>query len=300
MQHFFSKLLLFGEHTVNLGSQALAMPLTAFEGYWSEGGTIEQQYDLAAFAMYLFDLKQQNEAILKIDAVAFMRDIEDKGLYFASNVPTGYGAGSSGVLCAAVYQRYGESIPDKTFLNYDYFKKGFSQMEAFFHGKSSGVDPLICFLNEPMLITSQGITTVNLPAYLDVNVAIFLLDTQMPRKAEPLIHWFMEKTQEHDFCDAIKQQLVPSNNMAIAAFLEGHWTNLMKAVHQISAFQLSHLSHLILTDFRGIWQQGLENDIYKLKLCGAGGGGFILGITKNYEKTQLALADYKICKVFPI
>jgi hypothetical protein len=41
---FFSKLLLFGEHTVNLGSQALAMPLPHFKGEWNYGGA---QYDLA-------------------------------------------------------------------------------------------------------------------------------------------------------------------------------------------------------------------------------------------------------------
>jgi mevalonate kinase len=31
-------------------------------------------------------------------------------------------------------------------------------------------------------------------------------------------------------------------------------------------------------------------DVYKLKLCGAGGGGFILGFCKNIDKTKKEMA----------
>ena len=35
----------------------------------------------------------------------------------------------------------------------------------------------------------------------------------------------------------------------------------------------------------------------KLKVCGAGGGGFILGICTDFEKTQQDLAIYDLQKV---
>ncbi len=50
--------------------------------------------------------------------------------------------------------------------------------------------------------------------------------------------------------------------------------------------------------FRSIWLDGLSGDLYKLKLCGAGGGGFILGFTQNWEATKAALHQYEVTSVF--
>ncbi len=291
---YFSKLLLFGEHTVNLGSQALAMPLTQFAGHWNYD---TEQYDLAQFATYLDGLRQNNNAILDIDTTALLTEIE-QGLSFDSAVPKGYGAGSSGVLCAAIYDRFGINKKAATFLNLPTLKNGFALMESYFHGKSSGVDPLICYLNEPLLITNQGIVTVSLPMYLSPGNAVFLLDTGIPRKAEPLIEWFMQSSQDADFQLNIKENLVPQNNLAIAAFLEGHWTNLLQATHAISEFQFHFLQPLIPTPFHELWQQSLQQDDFKLKICGAGGGGFILGVTKNFAKAKEILKEYELILAF--
>ncbi len=35
-----------------------------------------------------------------------------------------------------------------------------------------------------------------------------------------------------------------------------------------------------------IWKKGLDSNAYYLKLCGSGGGGYILGFTKDYEKAE--------------
>lgn len=298
VKKYYSKVLLFGEHTVNLGSQGLAMPLHQFEGYWSNSMDQSKQYNLLDFALFLKHLQDKNEALLTIDTNLFIKDLE-KGLFFESSVPQGYGTGSSGVLCAAIYDQYGLNKLSSTFLFFDQLKKGFAQMESFFHGKSSGIDPLICYLNEPLLITSFGITTVSLPSYLTPGNALFLLDTQLPRKAEPLIHWFIQVNENKDFQTKVKDELVNYNNLAISAFLEGHWTNLMKATHQISEFQLQNLKPLIPQDFQTLWQNGLESDNFKLKVCGAGGGGFILGVSKDFKQTEQLLQDYAIIKIYP-
>lgn len=290
---YFSKLLLFGEHTVNLGSQALAMPLHEFSGMWATEGN---PYDLEQFCQYLDKLKQQNQAILAIDTIAFAKKIGE-GLCFDSTVPRGYGVGSSGVLCAAIYDVFGINKIKPTFLNLNILKNGFAQMESYFHGKSSGVDPLVCYLDEPLLITAQGITTVNLPTYLNKGNAIFLLDTTLPRKAEPLIQWFMQASQDADFQSLIKKELVESNNKAINAFLEGHWPKLMQAAHDISQFQYQHLSQLIPDSFHTVWRLGLDSSDFKLKICGAGGGGFILGMARDFEVTQRLLQTHNLIKI---
>ena len=51
---------------------------------------------------------------------------------------------------------------------------------------------------------------------------------------------------------------------------------------------------MIPEQFHNIWQQGIDSNDYYLKLCGSGGGGYILGFTENLEKAKISLKDYKL------
>jgi mevalonate kinase len=55
---------------------------------------------------------------------------------------------------------------------------------------------------------------------------------------------------------------------------------------------------MIPEHFHGIWQKGIESNDYYLKLCGSGGGGYILGFTQDFEKAKNALKDYKLEVVY--
>ena len=55
---------------------------------------------------------------------------------------------------------------------------------------------------------------------------------------------------------------------------------------------------MIPTAFHKVWEKGLQTNDYYLKLCGSGGGGYILGFTKDYTKTQQILKDYKLELVY--
>jgi len=48
---------------------------------------------------------------------------------------------------------------------------------------------------------------------------------------------------------------------------------------------------MIPGDFLGVWEQGLERDDFRLKLCGSGGGGYLLGFTEDLPKTQAFFAE---------
>jgi mevalonate kinase len=43
---------------------------------------------------------------------------------------------------------------------------------------------------------------------------------------------------------------------------------------------------MIPKGYEKFWKDGLDTGIYNLKLCGSGGGGFLLGITENYTAAK--------------
>ena len=51
---------------------------------------------------------------------------------------------------------------------------------------------------------------------------------------------------------------------------------------------------MIPKQFHELWKKGIETNDYYLKLCGSGGGGYILGFTENIEKAKEALKGQKL------
>lgn len=305
MKNYPAKLLLFGEHTVNAGSQALAMPLPLFSGKWTFAKHLSQtelaarQMQLPQLADYLDRLQQQCELLANLDVAAFRQALHE-GLVFESNIPTGYGAGSSGALVAAVFGEFGTGRWESKNGTLLELKRALAQMEAFFHGTSSGTDPLICFLQKPVLLGgTDGVRIIEqFPiAESEASHQLFLLDTGMERQATPLIAYFLEKMTDEAFANRCQTELRPSVDSAIAAFLKNNGERVFEEVHKIGAFQLLFLDKLVPEKFRAIWRQGLNGDQFKLKVCGAGGGGFLLGITPDFEATKTTLADFKLLPV---
>ena len=275
-----AKLLLFGEHTVLQGSQALAVPLWQFGGRWEQTTDATLQYDLPKFMNYLGDLVKNNE--LDLDTEGGVKALES-GLCFSSNIPSGYGAGSSGALVAAVFDKFGKNKPtDLVGL-----KAIFGKMESYFHGASSGFDPLICYVKTPILIKKEA-NLVPLES-VDNDLQIFLLDTHIPRKAENLIKIFAERCQVQQYKELVINELVPEIDNAITSFLGNMPDLLFETVHKISHFQYRYFPEAVPLAYKNVWLEGLSSDTYKLKLCGAGGGGFILGFCKNLDITQQIL-----------
>ena len=55
---------------------------------------------------------------------------------------------------------------------------------------------------------------------------------------------------------------------------------------------------MIPAQFHDLWKKGLDTGDYYLKLCGSGGGGYILGFTEDLEKAEKTLEDYKLEVVY--
>jgi len=296
---YHSKLLLFGEHTVLKGSQALAIPFTAFSGQWVYATRQEElqvlQQDLKDFATFLKSIQESSTLPIDVDVKAFERALQE-GLYFQSNIPVGYGVGSSGALCAAVWDSFGNT---EKVSSLEELKQVLAQLEGYFHGSSSGTDPLIAYLNQPVLIDpASGIAKVTTPEEASNGQgALFLLDTKITRSTEFYVNHFLQLCQKENYRQRIEAELVPLINDAIAVFLQARWALLLETIHQISHFQLRYFEKMIPEAYKNLWLEGLTSSSFKLKLCGAGGGGFLLGITQNWAQVQEQLTDYNLLKV---
>ncbi len=296
---FYSKILLFGEYSVILDSMALSSPYPLFEGML--GFKRERQKlkdpELAALAQYLKNLEKKRELDFELDVASFAFDI-GQGLVFDSSIPQGYGVGSSGALCAAVYDRYATSSEENK-ENIGELKRRLALIESHFHSSSSGIDPLISYLGHPILIRSGGeVGLVDLPKIPKGEGAIFLLDTGRSRKTEPLVNLFLEKCKYHKFKKFCQQDLLPVTNACVTHFLEGDIQKLEASFRELSFYQLDHFRPMIPKLYHEVWKHGLDSREYYLKLCGAGGGGFFLGFTCDFKEAMQELEGYEIRPLF--
>ncbi len=316
---FHSKILLFGEYSIILHSMGLAVPYHLFEGrllikhITDNSRRIQQSNsELRAFCQYIKLRLQQNNLDVEFDVKSLEFDIA-QGLFFQSNIPQGFGVGSSGALTASLYARYvytkpivpsprkHKELPLPNNEDVLQLKKVFGQLESHFHGSSSGIDPLICYLDTPILIkTKTEMQLPEMPKFTGTNGAVFLLNTGRPRKTEPLVNLFLEKCKQQEFADLCKNELMNYNDSCINAFLNNDMPKLFDNLKLLSAFQFTHLESMIPTLYREIWRKGLETDRYYLKLCGAGGGGFILGFVKDMDFLLKDLDGYQLRVVYKL
>lgn len=299
--------MLFGEFSVILGSRAITVPYGQFKGELSFIG--DDKYTDYEFAVnsnqnlkeYLFELISVNQTEMiseAIDLNKLKRDIS-KGLFFESTIPQGYGLGSSGALVASIYGRYAfERIRQSRYLSSGslaHLRIVLAKLESNFHGTSSGIDPLSCYVKFPLLI--QNITEteiVQLPRNRDYGTAgIFLIDTGKPRKTDNLVKKFMDWCNQESFYSFIMKEYVPLNNACIDSIMAGDLDIFKKSLRLLSLFQYHHFNEMIPDNFRSLWLEGLEKHAFFLKLCGAGGGGFLLGYAKDIDAVLKRIRNAK-------
>ncbi|WP_238785053.1 hypothetical protein [Blattabacterium cuenoti] len=202
--------------------------------------------------------------------------------------------GSSGALVAAIYDKYAKNKLRKCFTKHIIILKNiFSQMESFFHGQSSGIDPLICYLNKPLLIRSKtDISIIDIPKKNQGKGGIFLLNSGIPSQTNYMIKFFFRKLKHDKFKKTIIVEFLKYNEKCIEAFLKKDFQILLKNIKLLSIWIFNHFRFMIPHNFLKIWKYGIYNNIYYLKLCGSGGGGFILGFTPNYDLSRNKLKQY--------
>jgi mevalonate kinase len=301
---FYAKILLFGEYGIIKDSKGLAIPYNSYKGALKSvsnltGEAQKSNINLSKFYEYLKDLETD---LVSFDLDTFKKDI-DEGMYFDSSIPQGYGVGSSGALVASIYDQYAtdkitvlENLTRDKLLK---LKEIFSLMESFFHGKSSGLDPLNSYLSLPILINSKtNIEPAGIPSQKQGKGAVFLLDSEQVGETEPMVNIFMNKMKNEGFRRMLSEEFVSYTDACIEDFLHGNIKSLFGNVKSLSKLVLAHFKPMIPDAFHKVWEQGIQTNDYYLKLCGSGGGGYILGFTEDYEKAKKSLKDYKLELVY--
>lgn len=281
---YHGKVILFGEYSMIFGSDALLIPYYSAYGEWSsiinrpsEKG-IESNKNLFKFYNYL----AENDKFKILDLRRFEMEL-NAGLFFDSNIPNGYGVGSSGALVAAVYDRYKLiEIKDVTKL-----KEFLAEMENCFHGSSSGNDPLQCYYGKPFILQDQcrHLNILN-HDFISENIHIFLLDTNIKSPTGPLVEHFKELRQDSKYLDRFNNEYVPVVSRCISDLISKDDDKFFKDLVQLATLQNELLSHCIPDNFRKYFSNSICENRFQIKLCGAGGGGYLLGFSEEIEKTN--------------
>lgn len=295
---FYAKILLFGEYGIIEDSQGLTLPYSYYKGTlkFSElKNDFEKKSNLSLkkYSDYLINLDLPDP--FKLNIQDFQKDIQN-GLFFDSNIPQGYGVGSSGALVAAIFEKYSikkytpENITKDELKD---LKKVFGQLESYFHGKSSGIDPLICYMNLPILIENkENVDRVSIPESEAGKGAIFLIDSGMTGETGPMVQIFFEKMKTEGFRKTMKEEFIRYNNACIDAFLKKDMNPLFRNLKNLSIWAYEHFKPMIPESIYNAWKKGLDTNAYYMKLCGSGGGGYILGFTKDYAKAEKMLKGF--------
>lgn len=305
---FYSKILLFGEYGIIKDSKGLSIPYNFYNGALKvdenpSEEAVKSNQSLRRFAKYLKDLEINNPALVKFDLDALNKDIE-RGMYFDSSIPQGYGVGSSGALVAAIYDEYAQDkitvLENLTRDKLLKLKKIFGEMESFFHGKSSGLDPLNSYLSIPILINSQdNIEPAGIPSQTENGKgAVFLLDSGSIGETAPMVQIFMENMKQEPFRKMLKDQFITHTDACVDDFLKGDVKSLFGNIKKLSHVVLDNFKPMIPAQFHKLWQKGIDTNDYYLKLCGSGGGGYILGFTEDIDKARQSLKDYRLEVVY--
>ena len=282
-QIFPAKILLLGEYTIIKGSKGLAFPIHSYKASFSKAETIDDiqhSFRLDEFANYL---TSSNILSTNMDLERLINDIK-KGVFLNSNIPSGYGIGSSGALCAAIYASYAYDFQRKesyTNEELNVLKDIMALMENFYHGTSSGLDCLISLLNQPVLIEERNKYQLIDKLNLDALGQFFLFDSGISRSTAGFVHSFLEKYEtDQDYKNAIDQHNQLIDHMTDNV-LKSEEDSFKANFKKLSAFQFEHYADMIPENVKSVWKEGLNSGDYFFKLCGAGGGGFFLVYTSN-------------------
>ena len=287
---YYSKVILFGEYSMIFDATALMIPLKRFSAQWRFAshllaqGAAASNASLQRFADYLSTEKDLKDLF---DLQRFYHELH-YNLFLDSNVPSGYGLGSSGTLVAAVYDAYAKQKTDDLLQ----LKALFSKMESYFHGSSSGIDPLQCYLGKPFKITSGGVQLLS-DDFLNKKIHICLIDTKIKSNTKPLVNHFKAQRENPEFLNRFQLEYVPCVTSCIDSMIQGDTNLFFNSLKQLTKGQLEFLRPMISDNTLDLFTTDYDFN-FGVKISGSGGGGYVLGFTDDMEKASALLKHFEV------
>lgn len=278
---YYAKLMLAGEYAAIVGGEAITVPLRIFSASLQHRThAVDPELakksisSLKSLYTYLHSLPE-NSFNTRTNVSKF-KDIIQKDYYVESFIPVGYGIGSSAAVSALVYDQFFEGQADLSLIQQ---KDDLSIIESHFHGKSSGVDALSSYLDQPVHFSSRGPEIIyDIDPLKPVSrYRFFLLNSHTSYKTAPLVKLFNDRMKEADFENIISNDLLVLNSKFIGSLLKKSDSDPSILFRAISDLQWKHFREMIPESIEDAWREGQLSDLYSLKLNGSG-GGFILGI----------------------
>ncbi|MBK7133330.1 MAG: hypothetical protein IPH69_11065 [Bacteroidales bacterium] len=296
-----SKILLFGEYTILLGSSALAIPYNKLSGELAiskpepnKKYNKEHRSNQVLFELFRYLQTEEVKKMLpySIDFKTFEQDLV-KGLYFRSDIPEESGLGSSGAVVAAIFERYIKVRLSEKEL--PVIKECLGLIESFFHETSSGVDPLVSYVKTPVLIKNHKVYMISdtpLDDHLHTSGMFLVHSKKNGNTGEMIKNFKIRIKSDSGYLRKVREQYIPVNDECIISLLNDYNAlHFFPAVKKLISLQVEIFEKMIPSAIFSLVNYGLENDLYFLKLCGSGGGGHFIGFTKNIETTNNYFAD---------
>ncbi len=286
-----SKIMLVGEYAVIAGGSALTIPFKRYKARVRKKGDIPEgksgeakhsQRYLEKIFDYISNLPENSfHAGPDLDLFTAKKD----DYWLEMNIPTGYGIGSSGAVSAAIYDLF---FPGSSKLTLEQQRDDLALIESFFHGKSSGVDALTCFVKSALYFSADGsIQKVQMdPSKITGGYRLFLLDSGERFETAPLVKYFLEQMDISGYASSIRYEFLVINQKLIEILLGEREADPALLFRAISDFQFTHFRKMIPESVVDDWLEGQISNEYYLKLNGSG-GGFMLGITHESSKESL-------------
>ena len=283
--------MLAGEYGVIVGGSALAIPFDKFSTWpVAVKGTKSKQKE---------DMERSSKSLQKIFSFMEMLPVEqfnarlNKNLFaeqlceiwYDSNIPDGYGIGSSGALTACLYHQYFENTNQLTL---EQQRADLGLIESYYHGKSSGVDALTCFQKTPLYFKEDGsIEKLDLDmAKLPMGYRFFLLDSHVRYETGPLVEFFRMRMKDDGFKALIMEEYLPMNQKLIESLIGIRDANPGLLFRLISDFQYTHFRKMIPDSMLDNWIDGQVGNEFYLKLNGSG-GGYMMGLCHYTAKDSM-------------
>ena len=113
-----------------------------------------------------------------------------------------------------------------------------------------------------------------------------MIDTRIKSPTAPLVEHFRELRNNKSYLEKFNNEYVPLISKCMSNLIDKDDMDFFNNLLSLSLLQTELLSHTIPADFRKYFLTDINKEGFQVKLCGAGGGGYLLGFAKDIEKTN--------------